>query len=49
VITVSRAEYQRYHNRYQAKDADARALASTYTNEPQTGRLLSDILKGGAL
>ena len=49
VITVSGADYQRYHNRYLTKDSDARTLANAYSNEPQAGRLLSDILKGGAL
>jgi hypothetical protein len=39
----------RYHERYLAKDSDARVLANSYTNEQQVGRLLSDILKGGAL
>jgi hypothetical protein len=49
VITISGADYQRYHNHYLTKDSDARALADNYSNEPQIGRLLSEILKGGAL
>jgi hypothetical protein len=49
VINIGGADYRRYHNRYLTKDSDARTLASNYSNEPQTGRLLSEILKGGAL
>ena len=49
VIPISGADYERYHSRYQAKDADARSLASDYSNEPQVGQLLSAILKGDAL
>jgi hypothetical protein len=48
VITISGADYERHHNRYLTKDSDARKLANDYSNEPQAGRLLSDILKGGA-
>jgi len=49
VIELVGADYERYHNRYLANDSDARKIANDYSNEPQTGRLLSDILKGGAL
>jgi hypothetical protein len=48
IVTISGTDYERYHNRYLAKDLDARKLANDYSNEPQTGRLLSDILKGDA-
>ncbi|MDR0446476.1 MAG: DUF3990 domain-containing protein [Oscillospiraceae bacterium] len=48
VLSISGADYERYHRRYISKDSAARTLASEYTNEPQTGQLLSDILKGGA-
>ena len=49
VVTISGADYERYHNRYLTKDSDARMLANHYSSEPQVGRLLSDVLKGGAL
>jgi hypothetical protein len=49
VITIGSSDYERYHNRYLSKDSDARQLATDYTNEPQVGQLLSDVLKGGAL
>jgi hypothetical protein len=49
VITISGEDYEMYHNHYFTKDSEARILASNYSNEPQVGRLLSDILKGGAL
>jgi len=49
VVTISGEDYERYHNRYLTKDTDARLLANNYSNEPQEGWLLSDILKGGAL
>ena len=48
-ITISGADYERRHNSYLKRDSDARKLAVGYSDEPQTGRLLSDILKGGAL
>jgi len=49
VIAISGTDYEQYHNRYLTKDSDARTFANNYSNEPQIGRLLSDILKGGAL
>jgi hypothetical protein len=49
VITLSGADYMHCHSRYLSKDSDARRLANDYSNEPQVGQLLSDILKGGAL
>jgi hypothetical protein len=49
VYELSAADYEQCHNRYLSKDSDARKMASDYSNEPQSGRLLSDILKGGAL
>jgi hypothetical protein len=49
VIAIGGADYEMYHDRYLTKDSNARALANGYSNEPQVGRLLSDILKGGAL
>jgi hypothetical protein len=47
-IELRGEDYEHYHNSYMAKDSDARKLADDYLNEPQNGRLLSDILKGGA-
>ena len=49
LIELCGEDYEFYHNRYLAKDSAARKLANGYSNEPQAGRLLSDILKGGAL
>ena len=49
LIELCGEDYEFYHNQYQAKDSDARKLVNGYSNEPQVGRLLSDILKEGAL
>ena len=49
LIELCGEDYEYYHNHYLAKDSDARKLANEYSNEPQAGRLLSDILKGGAI
>jgi hypothetical protein len=49
IIGVNGADYEKYHNRFLTKDSNARVLANSYSNEQQAGRLLSDILKGGAL
>ena len=49
VIPIVGEEYERCRNRYLAKDSDARALADGYSSVPQSGRLLSEILKGDAL
>ncbi|MDR1656782.1 MAG: DUF3990 domain-containing protein [Deltaproteobacteria bacterium] len=48
IIHVSGADYERYHNRYLTKDFEARKLAKDYSDEPQVGQLLSDILKEDA-
>ena len=49
LIELCGEDYEYYHNHYLAKDAHTRKLANDYSNEPQTGRLLSDILRGGAI
>jgi hypothetical protein len=48
-IELRGEDYEYYHNRYLTKDSDARKLANNYSNEPQVGRLLSDILRGETL
>ena len=47
-LTISGDEYRLYNSRYLEKDKEARILADNYSNEPQIGKLLSDILKEGA-
>jgi hypothetical protein len=49
VIAISGADYEIYHDRYLAKDAGARVLADNYSNEPQAGKLLSDLLKDDSI
>jgi hypothetical protein len=46
-LVIGDSEYIEYHNRYITKDKNARELAENYSNEKQTGKLLSEILKGG--
>jgi hypothetical protein len=46
-IIIRDAEYLGYHNLYMTKDKNARQLAENYSNEKQTGMLLSEILKEG--
>ena len=47
IIKIDGSDYTKYHNLYLSKDTVARKLASNYSEQPQTGKLLSDILKEG--
>jgi hypothetical protein len=47
MLVIGDSKYAEYHNRYITKDKNARELAENYSNEKQTGKLLSEILKGG--
>jgi hypothetical protein len=46
VFEIAADEYEMYHNLYITKDSLARKLAENNSNEKQTGKLLSEILKG---